>query len=114
MSRPTDKRSEKYATSAFIMGISIDDLAFQLDGLGFECSWYNYFFNALADHMLIPMEDSLKYSGVGDTPPINLGEPKDDYDLPELQEYVFECSQLTQIWSCLFLSSEVNFPSLED
>ncbi|MCJ1344598.1 hypothetical protein MMC31_002801 [Peltigera leucophlebia] len=87
MGRPTDKRSENYVTSAYIMGISIEDLAFQLHGLGFECNCHNYVFNTLADHTLIPMEDSTKSSSAGDIPPLDLGEPKDDYDLPELQGY---------------------------
>lgn len=82
MGRPTDKRSENYVTSAYIMGISIDDLAFQLHALGFECNCYNYVFNTLADHTLIPMEDSTKSSSAGNITPVDLGEPEDDYALP--------------------------------
>ena len=87
MGRPTDKRSENYVTSAYIMGISINDLSFQLHGLGFECNCHSYVFNTLADHTLISMEDSTKTSSAGNITPIDLGEPEDDYALSEIQGY---------------------------
>lgn len=78
MGRPTTGKSEKYVICAYIMGISIDDLAFQLHGLGFECNCYNYVFNVLADHTLIPMEDSTKSSSAGDISPIDFSELEDE------------------------------------
>lgn len=74
MGRPTNDKSENYITSAYTMGISIDDLAFQLHGLGFECNCFNYVFNTLADHKLLSREDSAKYSNTGVVTPLDLEE----------------------------------------
>lgn len=85
--RPTGEKSENYVTSAYVMGISIDDIAFQLHTLGFECNCYNYIFNTLVDHGLLLTDDSTIASSTGAITPLDLGEPEDDYALDELQGY---------------------------
>lgn len=87
MGRPIGEKSEKYVTSAYIMGMSINDMAFQLHSQGFECDCYNYVYTILANHTLLSIEDSIKFSNTGAITPVDLDEPEDDNALPELQGY---------------------------
>lgn len=85
--RPTGEKTEKYITSAYVMGISVDDMSFQLHALGFECNCYNYIFNTLVDHGLLLTDDSTIASSTGAITPVDFAEPEDDYSLDDLEEY---------------------------
>lgn len=87
--RPTGKKSENYVTSAYIMGISIDDLAFQLHSLGFECNCHNYIFSTLADHALLLTDDST-ISSSGPITPVDLDKPEDGFALPEILGFGYD------------------------
>lgn len=89
--RPESEKSENYVTSAYAMGISIDDIAFHLHILGFEFDCYNYIFNTLVGHGLLLTDDSTITSSTGAITPRNLDELEDDFaaldDLEDLEGY---------------------------
>lgn len=96
--RPISEKTEKYVKAAYIMGISIEDMAFQLHILGFtDINCYNYIFNVLVDHGLLLSDDSTLASGsTGAITPTDYGDdvPGDHYildddidDLDNIEEY---------------------------
>lgn len=84
--RPEGEKSENYVTSAYVMGISIDDIAFHLHILGFETDLYNYILNTLVDHGLLLTDDSTIASTTGALTPRNLDGPEDDDALADLDD----------------------------
>lgn len=90
--RPISEWTEKYVKAAYIMGITIDDMAFQLHILGFaDINCYNYIFNVLVDHGLLLTDDSSTIatsSSTGPITPTDFGEGHDDG--PEDESYILD------------------------
>lgn len=58
--RPISEKTEKYVKTIYIIGINIDDMAFQLHILGLtNINYYNYIFNVLVNHELLLIDNSI-------------------------------------------------------
>lgn len=88
---PEIEKSENYIKSAYIIRISINDIAFHLHILRFEFDCYNYIFNTLVGHGLLLTDDSTITSSTGAITPNNLDKPEDNIhtldDLEDLKGY---------------------------